>query len=59
MIEINDEIAELCIQLRNMIKFLNLSLDSEETISKQDVSDFLSKMSFISDKICKSIKTDK
>lgn len=59
MIEINDEIAEQCIQLRNMIKFLNLSLSSDETISKQDVCDFLSKMSFISDKICKSIKIGK
>jgi len=56
MKNIDNEISDSCIQVRNMIKFLLLSIKSGEEVSLPDIAKFLERVYFLIDNVCSKIK---
>lgn len=56
MEKFDNEISDFCIQAKNMIKFLMLSIKSGEEVSLPDIANFLERVDFLMTKICESLK---
>lgn len=52
MKDFDTEDVNICLQIRNMIKFLLLSIKSDKNITLTDIANFLERVDFLITKLC-------
>lgn len=52
----NTQIADDCTQIKNMVKFLLLSIKSDENINLTDVANFLERVEVLLSELCHKLE---
>lgn len=51
-----DDVLKMCRQLKNMFKFLLVSIKSDNKLTPKDICEFLERMDFLMSKICEKLE---
>lgn len=51
-----DDVLKMCWQLKNMFKFLLMSIKSDNKLTLKDICEFLERMDFLMSKVCEKLE---